>query len=654
MKRWWPEALLVSLALAAFLGCLGSVELWGKREQRAAAEAIDTVDHDHWLVAQIQGRPRLEKPPLPRWSIPALMKLTGCRDERIVRLPSAISGILTVALIYALGLRMAGRELALASGLVLCSMGFFVGEMRQAGNDAPLVLFTTLALYAAWRCFLGGPAVRPGCPGQSPRAPVFAFRTGARSKTRSAPATRLAQLILRCRLAPDRHPFDWRLVFYIALGLGFLTKGPVILLLVAATIIPYLVINRQVSIGLRRLASLWGMLAFLTLAMSWPAAVLVENPAAPRVWMLEMTEKTGLSQILEHRPHAPVVADWPAMMLPWTLIALVAVIWPFLKPEFKSSQARDLGSQDPPRTPAFLWYAWCWAVGNLVLLCLWSVAKPSYYDPCLPGMALLIGATWVELAKIARGRTRVAIAARGILQLQWVSLFVAALIAPLVVREWAPAEVMPWCGVIALAFAVGITVSVYSWRRGVTALTLAPLATACALGFVLAYGRIAPEENSARSHRLLAQKLRAIVPADSPTIMFFNEIDEGLWFYSHGLNLAPIPGSQPQFNTAFDLAHRYLADRGHTETLAKLEARRLAQQKQALVDWFDRGDSDPRPGFVLIRRHLFDLFAADLAGRAPPIFRETAAKRNELVLLQVSRPQPMPAANAARETSTRR
>ena len=73
-RRWGAEALLAMVAGAAFLGFLGSTELWGKREQRASAEAIDTVDHNHWLVAQIQGRPRLEKPPLPRWSIAALMK----------------------------------------------------------------------------------------------------------------------------------------------------------------------------------------------------------------------------------------------------------------------------------------------------------------------------------------------------------------------------------------------------------------------------------------------------------------------------------------------------------------------------------------------------------------------------------------------------
>src|SRR5580692_8432612 len=88
--RWWPEALLAVLAAAGFLGCLGSVELWGKREQRASAEAIDTVDHHHWLVAEIQGRPRLEKPPLPRWSIAAILLLTGHRAEWIIRLPGAL------------------------------------------------------------------------------------------------------------------------------------------------------------------------------------------------------------------------------------------------------------------------------------------------------------------------------------------------------------------------------------------------------------------------------------------------------------------------------------------------------------------------------------------------------------------------------------
>ena len=101
---------------------------------------------------------------------------------------------------------MGGRELGLASALVLCSLGFFVGEMRQASNDGPLVFFTTLALYAAWR------------------------RSMSKTKTYPPPTGQLWRR--RCLVAGGR---VWVLLFYGALGLGFLTKGPVILLLVGVT-----------------------------------------------------------------------------------------------------------------------------------------------------------------------------------------------------------------------------------------------------------------------------------------------------------------------------------------------------------------------------------------------------------------------------------
>ena len=148
---WWrPESALAAFACVIFLGFLGSPELLGKREQRAAAEALDTVENGQ-AGRQIQGRPRLEKPPLPRWSIAVLLGVTGCRSEWVVRLPGALVALATAALTYELGRRMGGRRLALASAMALCTTGLFVSELRQAGNDGPLGLFTTLALYAAWR-----------------------------------------------------------------------------------------------------------------------------------------------------------------------------------------------------------------------------------------------------------------------------------------------------------------------------------------------------------------------------------------------------------------------------------------------------------------------------------------------------------------------
>ena len=609
-KHWWPEVLLVVLVMAAFFGCLGSVELWGKREQRAAAEAIDTVEHNHWLVAEIQGRPRLEKPPLPRWSIAVLMKLMGRRDEWMVRLPGAVAGALTIALIYALGLRVRDRELALAASFVLCSTAFFVGEMRQASNDTLLALFTTLALFAAWRTIeaCGGP-------------------------TRS-----------KC----------WVTVFYAALGLGFLTKGPIILLLVAVTLLPYLAFQRRFSWGLRRLASAWGMLIFVAVALCWPVVVLLQDPTAAQVWALEISEKTGLSQILEHRRHPLLVGQWPGMLLPWTLIAALAVVLPFYVARRERAR-HSLGMKDSaPERAAFLWFAWWWGVGNLAVFCLWSGPKPNYYVPCLPGMALLIGAAWVELARTGRdpARRRAATLARALLQTQWVLFFVAAILAPIVVRSRLDLYVWPWCLTISVALSVAVAWSAHSWRRGATSIALAPLAAACVIGFVVAYGRIAPHENPERGHRALAEKLGEIVPAGSRTVMFFNEIDEGLWFYATRFRLAPVPRSHPRYNTAFDLAHSYLTERHHSETLGDVEARRLAQEKQALFDWLDR--RDPRTPYLLIRGHLYDLFARDLAGRVTPLLRETRVKRNDLVLLEVNPVESSLAATTALEPAARR
>jgi 4-amino-4-deoxy-L-arabinose transferase-like glycosyltransferase len=531
-----------------------------------------------------------------------------------------------VALIYALGRLIGGRPLALASSFILCTMGFFVGEMRQAGNDGPLVLFTCLALYAALRCFHANHDTSQ-----------VDDEAAARQEIRAVQVSTF-----------------WNVVFHTALGLGFLTKGPVILLLVGVTIIPYLAFSRRLRWGLGRLSSAWGLLIFAAMALSWPAAVLLDDPGALRVWTIEISEKAGFSRILEHRRHIPLLAEWPGMMLPWTLIAAVAVLLPFWSAPVRSSRVetaapgpRFLGTRDP-RT---IWFAWWWAIGNLIVMCFWSVAKPNYYVPCLPGMALLVAATWLHLARVGRGQCKWALFARGILQTQWVLMVVAAAVAPVVVRAWIPATLWPWSIAIALAITASVAVSVHVWRRGADALPLAPVAAACVMGILIAYGMIAPFENDQRSHRLLAKKLVEVVPSGVRTLKFFNEIDEGLWFYLSGLELAPVPGTHPRYNTGYDLAHSFLTERLPSETISHLEAKRRARDKQALIDWLDHGDSTT--SYLLIRGSLYDGFAHDLADRVVPVFRETGMKRNELVLLQVFNRRPVSTTAAAAEPSLR-
>lgn len=588
LSRRGPELALALLAGAVFLGYLGSVDLWGKREQRASAEAIDTLDRHHWLVAQIQGRPRLEKPPLPRWTVAALMTATGRRDEWMVRLPAALSALGTVALAYALGRALGGRSVGLASGLALCSTGFFISEMRQSGNDGPLAFFTALALYAAWRRLHG-------------RGPAFAddpAEAGGRG---------------------------WSLLFYAALGLGFLCKGPVVVLLAAVTLVPYLLCVGRARAGLRRLADGWGLLLFAGLALSWPVPVLLGDPNALKLWMLEMGQKAGTAGIA-HRHRTPLAADWPWMTLPWVVLATTAAVLPLFR-------VRGAGLR--PR----VWFPWWWAVGNLAMFCAWSVAKPNYFLPCMPAAAVLVGMEWVRLTRVARTATADGAAARRVLQAHWVALFVGAAVLPVAVAQYAPPW-LAWASLFAAALAAGTVASAWAWRRGADAGALMPLTAAVAVGVLVGYGRLAPRENDGRSHRGLAAALDRTLPADARTVMFFHEIDEGLWFYLHDRDLRAIPGSQPAYNDAYRLAEDLKNGR-----LEYDEAKRGEAQVQVLLDWLRRPER-PTP-YVLMLRKRYEPFAARIGALAEPLYLEHDKKRNELVLLRAKDLAPAVATGTA-------
>jgi len=330
------------------------------------------------------------------------------------------------------------------------------------------------------------------------------------------------------------------------------------------------------------------------------------------------------------------------MVLPWTLIAGLALALPFFTglPALGSSR-RGESRRAFGRWVSPIWLAWWWAVGNLAIFSVWEIAKPNYYVPCMPATALLTGAAWVRLTRAARGRNWVGVAARAILQTQWVLLFVAATAAPLVARPLIPWPIWTWTLAIALALAVSVALSALAWRRGADALALAPITTACVLGILIAYGRIAPAENAQRGHRALAQALQQRIRPGTHKIMFFNEIDEGVSFYLNDLGLTPVPGTHPRYNTAYDLAASYLAAHSPLLTLSDLEAKRQAHDKKSLMTWLDQADSSTP--YLLIRKSLFDRYAADMAGRVTPVLCESGLKRNALVLLQVVGRDPMTA-----------
>lgn len=580
--------MLGALAVLVFLGALGSMELWGKREQRAVAESIDTVDRGHWLVAEIQGRPRLEKPPLPRWALAVLMTVTGSRAEWVMRLPSALAGLGLVWLTYALGRRMAGRSVGLAAGFALVSMVFAIVEMRQAGNDAPLAFFVALAIYAAWRRLHEDEVA--GEPGERPGHAV------------------------------------WGLVVGLAMGLGFLTKGPIVVPLVGLSVAPYLAVRRRLGVGLRLLLNRWGVLVFVGLAVSWPVLVMWSDANAWDVWMLEMGQKTAAVGVAYHHKRDVLAVDWPSMAAPWSLFAVVAVVGP-------------LGRRRA-EWPGSVWLAWFWALGNLGMFCLWSTAKPNYYLPCVSAVALLSGWGWVRVVR----RARESVHARRMLLGHWVVLLVVGAVVPVVVMaRWPGFSEAGW--LVSGLVVSGVVASVWVWRRGGDAEALAPM-SAMVVGLALViYGQVTPDLNGANGYRTVAERVQAVVPAEARTVRFFRELDEAMWYYLPDRELRPIASGQIRYNTGFDMLE---AER--RGVLIHDDWGRVRDLGERLARWME--EPRDRAEYVLMRTKDYELYAPQVAGLAEvkglggglEVDAKEAERLGDFVVLKVG-----PRAEVARE-----
>jgi len=354
--------------------------------------------------------------------------------------------------------------------------------------------------------------------------------------------------------------------------------------------------------------------------------VLLRDSKAAQVWYLEMAQKAVSAGVQHHRTREFLVIDWPWFTAPWVFVATFGLALPF---------ARRAKSLRPK-----VWFPWWWTAGNLAMFCFWKVAKPNYYLPCLPGAAILTGIAWIRLARRARSSQPSALLVRRLLQLNWAVLLAGALVAPAAVSQLVPQH-LSGAAVLSAAVVIGVGASIWAWRRGANAGAMMPLTAAMAVGVVFGYGVMAPADNPSHSHRALAATLDRIIPPERHTVMFFHELDEGLWFYLRDRDLQPVPGSQPRYNAAVDLN-----DDIRQNPLEWDPFERENIEKRRLLQWLrTAGPSSP---YLLIRAKIYDRFAPDLDHLVEPLYRERGLKRNELVLLRVNSQEGMATGQHAR------
>lgn len=330
---------LLLLAALTFLVGLGRGAITDADEAFYAEAAREMVESGDWVTPFYNYETRFQKPILYYWLTAATYAITGGPGEAGARLWAALSGIGLVLVTAACARRWFDDGAALLAGAIAAtSFGyFFIG--RMALPDLPLTFFITLAIWAGW-------------------------------------VATLEQV---------RQPRRWVLLSAAAMALGFLTKGPVGVVIPVLVLVPVVLMERR-SLNLRLADIVAGAVLFVVLALPWYAAMWLRHGDAylEGFFLGDNLERFATDRFNDPRPwwyYLPVMLGG---LLPWTPLMLVWVhpVWRFL------TRRKDIGTIDLRLL--------LWAALPLLFYSLSVGKQPRYILPVLPPLAILLSASILE------------------------------------------------------------------------------------------------------------------------------------------------------------------------------------------------------------------------------------------------------------------
>jgi len=135
------------LAIFLLFVYLGAKEIRGSEDRWAEIVRQMQITGDYFHPS-INGRPYFDKPLLSYWLIALASAITGRLDETVLRLPSAIAGLLALFGTINLGKRLFSKQQAMTAGWVLLGTYGFIFWARL--GEADMENLAAIILAVAW------------------------------------------------------------------------------------------------------------------------------------------------------------------------------------------------------------------------------------------------------------------------------------------------------------------------------------------------------------------------------------------------------------------------------------------------------------------------------------------------------------------------
>jgi 4-amino-4-deoxy-L-arabinose transferase-like glycosyltransferase len=324
LPRFWRWAVLALAVFVVFFQ-LGTRGLNEPDEGRYAEIGREMAATGDFLTPRFNGVTHLAKPPLTYWLVGLSIRAFGA-NEWAARLPAALAALGTLLAVYLMARDVHGERTGLWAVVVLLSSVLFFGVARLITTDMLLTCLVAWSVWSLWRW--------------------------------AASADRSWSKIL------------W---FYVFLGLGMITKGPV------AVVLPLFALAglrwQNPTLRLRQMGWGKGALIFLAIAAPWFVVVAGTDLNRWRYFLLrEVVERVATTA---HRRTEP----W------WFFLPVLAVGFSPWTPWLCGAGALR---QETGRGRELVRLCAGWLLLGIVMFSFSKSKLATYMMPLLPPLAILV------------------------------------------------------------------------------------------------------------------------------------------------------------------------------------------------------------------------------------------------------------------------